>query len=125
MPSKYYAKTADFRQYGYQVRLHMFSNYGRRLNSKRSHDHKLELYDTAEMTFDDMLAEIKRVFVCEPLDLVMLRRDICVDVVGIGVDWFKTHTRAELKRNIREMGYMNVWKKKGETFDLGGEAKPD
>lgn len=121
MPSKYYAKTADFRPYGYQVRLHMFSNYGRRLDNRRSHDHKLELYDTADMTFDDMLAEIKRVFVCEPLDLVMLRRDICVDVVGTGVDWFKTHTRVELKRNIREMGYMNVWKKKGETFDLGGK----
>ena len=120
-PSKYYAKTGDFRPYGYQMRLHVFSNYGRRRNNKQAHDHKLELYDTAEMTFDDMLAEIKRVFICDPLDLVMLRRDICVDVVGIDVDWFKTHTRIELKRNIREIGYMNAWKKKGETFDLGGK----
>jgi hypothetical protein len=122
-PSQYYAQTADFRRYGYPIRLHMFSNYGRKINGKSSHDHKLELYDTGEMKFDEMLTEFTRVFICDPLELEMLRRDICVDVVGVSLDWFKIHARIELKRNMREIGYMNVIARKGETFYLG--SKPN
>ena len=122
-PSNYYAMTGDFRSYGYQIRLHMFARFGRKQNGKGAHDHKLELYDTAEMKFDEMLAEISRVFICEPLDLEMLRRDVCVDVEGISLDWFKTHTRVEFKRNIRDIGYMIVHTRKGETFYLG--VKPN
>jgi hypothetical protein len=118
-PSNYYSKTGDFRSYGYQVRLHMYANFGRKQNSKGAHDHKLELYDTAEMKFDEMLAEISRVFVCEPLDLEMMRRDVCVDVKGVSLDWFKTHSRVEFKRNIRDIGYMIVNARNVETFYLG------
>jgi hypothetical protein len=118
-PSQYYAQTGDFRPYGYEVRLHMFASFGQRCNSKRSHDHKLELYDTGEMKFDQMLSEISRVFVCDPLELEMLRRDVCVDVDGVSLNWFKTHARVEFKRNSREIGYMVVTARKGETFYLG------
>ncbi len=41
------------------------------------------------MTFDEMLFEIGRVFDCDPLKLEMLRRDVCVDVVGTILNWFK------------------------------------
>jgi hypothetical protein len=73
------------------------------------------------MKFDEMLAEIRHVFICEPLDLEMLRRDVCVDVEGMSLDWFKVHARVELKRNVRDIGYMIVNAKKGETFYLGGK----
>ena len=122
-PSKYYANTADFRSYGYPVRLHMSSEFGRKRDGKYLHDHKLELYDTAEMTFDEMLFEISRVFDCDPLRLEMLRRDVCVDVVGTSLDWFKRHARVEFKRNIREIGYMIVNARRGQTLYLG--AKPN
>ena len=122
-PSKYYACTADFRSYGYQVRLHMSSEFGRKRNDKYSHDHKLELYDTAEMTLDDIQNEISRVFDCDPLKLEMLRRDVCVDVEGTSVNWFKAHTRVEMKRNSREFGYMDVFERKAETHNMG--AKPN
>jgi hypothetical protein len=118
-PSSYYASVGDFRTYDYPVRLHMYSTYGRKRDNKQSHDHKLELYDTAEMTFDQMVYEIGRVFDCDPLKLEMLRRDVCVDVVGPSLNWFKTHTRVEFKRNSREIGYMYVHEWRGETLNLG------
>jgi formate hydrogenlyase transcriptional activator len=39
------------------------------------------------------------------------------------LDWFKSHGRIERKRNVREIGYMEVIARKGETFYLG--AKPN
>ena len=83
------------------------------------HDHKLELYDTGEMRFDQMIAEIRRVFICDPFRLEMMRRDVCVDVRGISLHWFKTHTRVEYKRNLREIGYMRITKRRGETLYIG------
>jgi hypothetical protein len=122
-PSQYYTQTGDFRPFGFEVRLHMFSTRGRDRDSKSYRDHKLELYDTAEMNFDQMVSEIRRVFVCDPLKLEMMRRDVCVDLVGTSVDWFKTHARVEFKRNMREIGFMMMTAKRGETFYLG--VKPN
>ena len=121
-PSNYYTKTADFRTYGYEARLHMYSAYGRKFNNKVLHDHKLELYGVGEMKFDEMVAEISRIFACDPLELEMMRRDVCVDVVGVGLNWFKSHTRVEFKRNLREIGYMDSLSRKGCT--RGEQGKP-
>jgi hypothetical protein len=101
----------------------MYATHGREQDSKNYRDHKLELYDTGEMTFEEMISEIERVFVCDPLKLEMIRRDVCVDVVGTSVDWFKTHARVEFKRNIREIGFMMITAKRGETYYLG--VKPN
>jgi hypothetical protein len=122
-PSEYYTQTGDFRPYGYPIRLHMFASRGKQRKGNSSRDHKLELYDTAEMTLEEMVAEIRRVFVCDPWELQMMRRDVCVDVVGVSVQWFKAHTRVEFKRNVREIGFMTVDAKRGETYYLG--AKPN
>src|SRR5271170_6643087 len=57
-PSRYYSSVGDFRTYDYPARLHMYAVFGRKRESKHSHDHKLELYDTGEMKFDQMIHEI-------------------------------------------------------------------
>lgn len=119
--SEHFASTADFRPFGYDVRLHCFS-----LKTKKP-IHKLEIYDTGEKTYQEMRRLIGSVFDCNPDRLGLMRVDLCADIHGVGVGWFKRHTIVQLKQTNREFGqvypYQTICKGRAETLYAG--VKPN
>jgi hypothetical protein len=91
-PAQHYLHTADLREFGHDVMLHSF-------NRHKEGDHKLELLNTGEKTYSEMLHEIERIFIgANPEGLDVMRIDSAVDVPGVGVDWFQKTARARYKQ---------------------------
>jgi hypothetical protein len=115
--SKYFASTADLRPFGYDARLHMYSTL------TREPIHKLEIYDAGDKTLDEMRSLAASIFEVNPDRLGLMRVDLCVDVHGVDVGWFKRHTIIQSKQTNREFGgvapYQTIRKGKAETFYAG------
>jgi hypothetical protein len=115
--SRYYASVADFRPFGYDVRLHMYS-----LLTKES-NHKLEIYDTGDKSLAEMRRLSASIFDADPDRLGLMRVDLCADVHGVDVGWFKRHTIIKSKQTNRELGgvlpYMTIRKGRAETLYAG------
>jgi hypothetical protein len=119
--SRYFASTADLRGFGYDVRLHMYSTL------TPEPIHKLEIYDAGEKTYQEMHSLAASIFDCNPDRLGLMRVDLCADLHGIDVGWFKRHTIVQSKQTQREFGtvapYQTVRKGKAETLYAG--VKPN
>lgn len=119
--SRYFASTADLRAFGYDVRLHMYSTL------TREPIHKLEIYDAGDKTFLQMKQLTASIFDVEPEALGLMRVDLCADVHGVDVGWFKRHTVVRAKQTNREFGtvvpYQTIRKGRAETLYAG--AKPN
>lgn len=115
--SRYFLSTADMREFGYDVRLHMYST----LTPKPIH--KLEIYDAGGKTLQEMRALVASIFDCNPDRLGLMRVDLCADVHGVDVDWFKRHTIVQSKQTQRELGtvapYQTVRRGRAETLYAG------
>jgi len=89
--------------------------------------HKLEIYDAGEKTYQEMRSLVGSIFDCSPDRLGLMRVDLCADVHGIDVGWFKRHTIIKSKQTQREFGsvapYQTVRKGKAETLYAG--VKPN
>jgi hypothetical protein len=119
--SKYFQSTADFRPYGYDVRLHLYSTM------TQEPIHKLEIYDTGEKTYQDMHRLVASVFDCDPGRLGLMRVDLCADIHGVDVEWFKRHTIIQSNQTQREFGrifpYQTIRKGRAQTLYAG--VKPN
>ena len=119
--SRYFASTADLRGFGYDIRLHMFSTL------TPEPIHKLEIYDAGEKTLQEMRALAASIFDCNPDRLGLMRVDLCADIHGVDVGWFKKHTIIQSKQTQRELGtvapYQTVRKGRAETLYAG--VKPN
>lgn len=119
--SRYFASTADLRAFGYDVRLHMYSTL------TPEPIHKLEIYDAGDKTFLQMKQLSASIFDLDPEALSLMRVDLCADVHGVDVGWFKRHTFVKAKQTNREFGtampYQTLRKGKAETLYAG--AKPN
>ena len=119
--SRYFVLTADLRDFGYEVRLHMYSA----LTAKPIH--KLEIYDAGEKSYGEMLSLAASIFDCDPGEMGLMRVDLCADVYGTDVGWFKRHTIIQSKQTHREFGsvspYQTIRKGRAETLYAG--VKPN
>lgn len=119
--SRYFASTADLRGFGYDVRLHMYSTL------TKVPIHKLEIYDAGDKTYAEMCRLAAGVFDCDPGGLGLMRVDLCADIHGVDVEWFKRHTVIQSKQTQREFGiappYQTIRKGKAETLYAG--VKPN
>jgi hypothetical protein len=89
---------SDLRPFGYDVILQLGCKHGKEAN------HRLELIDTGELTFDEMLGTIDRIFDVHARDLEIMRLDLAVDVPAIPVRFFQEHTRIKYKRWMQNFG---------------------
>jgi len=55
---------------------------------------KLEIYDTGDKSLCEMRRLTASIFDVDPDQLGLMRVDLCVDVHGVDVGWFKRHTIA-------------------------------
>jgi hypothetical protein len=119
--SRYFAATADLRSFGYDVRLHMYSTL------TKEPIHKLEIYDAGDKSYAEMQQLAASIFDCDPRRLGLMRVDLCVDIQGVDVGWFKRHTIVQSKQTQREFGsvapYQTIRKGRAETLYSG--AKPN
>jgi hypothetical protein len=119
--SRYFASTADLRSFGYDVRLHMYSI----LTPKPIH--KLEIYDAGDKSYQEMHSLAASIFDCDPGGLGLMRVDLCADMYGTDVGWFKRHTIIQSKQTHREFGavvpYQTIRKGRAETLYAG--VKPN
>jgi hypothetical protein len=119
--SRYFASTADLRAFGYDVRLHMYSTL------TPEPIHKLEIYDAGDKSLSEMRQLTASIFDADPDRLGLMRVDLCADVHGVDVGWFKRHTIIQSKQTNRELGgvlpYMTIRKGRAETLYAG--AKPN
>jgi hypothetical protein len=119
--SQYFASTADLRGFGYDVRLHMYSTL------TPEPIHKLEIYDAGEKTYQEMRSLAASIFDCNPDRLGLMRVDLCADVHGIDVGWFKRHTIIQSKQTQREFGTVAPYQtvRKGKAGTLYAGVKPN
>lgn len=119
--SQYFASTADLRAFGYDARLHMYSTL------TPEPIHKLEIYDAGDKSLAEMRQLCSSIFDTDPDCLGLMRVDLCADIHGVEVGWFKRHTIIQSKQTNRELGgvlpYMTIRKGRAETLYAG--AKPN
>lgn len=96
--SRFYTLVGDLRPQGVPAILHWGLRFG------GTPDHKLELLDTGERTFTQLMQDILAVFDVDPLALEIMRLDIAVDVPGVPVPWFQKHARVVRKVWVSDLG---------------------
>jgi hypothetical protein len=90
--TRHYVAVADLRPYGYDVVLHAHCKHGKEGN------HKLELMETGQKSFAELVCEINRIFVLDPMRLQTMRVDLTADVMGVPVWFFQDALRAAYKQ---------------------------
>ena len=104
MRSRYFEQVADLREYGYEVRLHMFS----RLTATPVH--KLEIYDVGDKTISEVGSLVHSIFDCNVSSLGLMRVDLCADVYGVPVEWFRRNVVIQRKRLKQEIGTVEPYR---------------
>src|SRR3954466_15632012 len=115
-PGGRYAFRIDLREFGRHSLLHFGYKH------QDTHPHKLELLDTGEMKFSEMLDEIASVFHVDPLSLPIMRVDFAVDIPNVPVSWFREHVRVRHKQfvaAISEMQESEMGRRELQTLYLG------
>lgn len=111
----YYAAMVDLREVPslkVDAKLHICSRNGKG-------DHKLELLDTGEKTWDEMMtisARVVRTSEVEQLDV--MRLDPCTDIEDVSMDWVARSVRCERKRWQKLAGKIEMLDNKHEEVDF-------
>jgi hypothetical protein len=71
-------------------------------------EHKLELLDTGEKGYSDIVAQIESTVEGPIDDLETMRIDLCADMVGIPIEWFFNRLRVKFKRVAHEIGTLKA-----------------
>lgn len=98
----HYARSGNFSEYGYPVMLHMECDISKERN------HKLEILQTGEKTYQQMRDLAAAIFEGEPEAFGIMRADLTADVPGVGVQWFKENTYIASKQITTEFGQMHT-----------------
>ena len=115
--ARHYVAVADLRPYGYELVLHTHCKHGKEGN------HKLELVETGQKSFNEFVSEINRVFVVDPMRLEIMRVDLTADVVGVPVWFFQDSLRAAFKQVANDIEKADQFSRLGrgevQTLYLG------
>lgn len=121
--SRYFERAGDFSSYGIPAVIHL------NCTMTKDQHHKVEILQTGDKTFSEMMAICGEIFDHDPLSWGISRVDLTADVPNVPVQWFKEHTYVVAKQTTREMGvtrplpYMAVRKGTAETIYAG--VKPN
>lgn len=99
-PSKHYLAVGDLRPYGFDAIMHV--------EQRRYGTSKLELLDTGHKSLDQMCSTVGDLLDGDPLEHRVSRIDLCADVPGIPVAWFRDHVRVKRKQWIAEFSQQEV-----------------
>jgi hypothetical protein len=91
-----YHSVLDFRSVGLDLRLHQ--------TSIPNIPNKLETMDSGQHTAQQIRSDIERLVEGDVDCLEIARVDMAADVVGVDMDWFRTHTDVMYKRKLDEYG---------------------
>jgi hypothetical protein len=97
-PSPHYSRVGDLRPFGINAIAHLSCKRGARPN------HKLELLDTGQVGFDEILGTVEQVFRFDPLSAEVMRVDLAADVDGVSVSYFERAAYAAYKRWACDIG---------------------
>lgn len=89
-PSKHYLAVGDLRPFGFDAVMH--------LEQRRYGTSKLELLDTGSKKLEEMCSTVERLLDGDPLEQRVSRIDLCADVTGIPIGWFRDHIRVKRKQ---------------------------
>ena len=111
-PAGRYEWVTDLRPTGIDALLH----YGlkRKDNDPHQGEHKLELLDTGEKRYSELLAQIESAIEWELNDLEIMRIDLCADIPEVPVEWFLNRVYVRFKRYAHEIGRVN-WQHIGKA----------
>ena len=90
--TRHYVAVADLRPYGFDAVLHAHCKHG------KYGDHKLELLETGKRSFRELVDEMERIFVGDPMRLEVMRVDLTADVEGVPVSFFQDALRVAYKQ---------------------------
>lgn len=115
-----YEWVTDIRPIGIDALLH----YSLKRNEDDPHEgeHKLELLDTGEKSYSDLVAQVERTVECAIEDFEVMRIDLCADMLGIPIDWFLSRIRVKHKRIAHEIGrlkFQRIGKAGIQTLSAG------
>ena len=65
---------------------------------------KLEIYDAGDKESREMRQLIVSIFDVNPDPLKLMRVDLCMDIRGVDLSWFKRHAIVRSKQTNREFG---------------------
>lgn len=108
--TRHYAAVADLRPYGFELVLHAHCKHGKEGN------HKLELMETGQKSFKELVSEINQVFAVDPMQLEVMRVDLTADVAGVPVWFFQDSLRAAFKQVANDI-------EKADQFSRLGRAE--
>jgi len=97
-PTQHYALSGDLRPFGIQAIAHLNCKHGDR------RDHKLELLDTGDRPFAEMLCTARRAFEFDPLSAEVMRIDLAADVPNVPVSYFESAAYTRYKRSACDIG---------------------
>ncbi len=112
--NKYYRTVRDLQVFGLKSVLY----FGQR----KTGNHKMQIVGTGSMLFSEILSEIRCTFDLDPLQAVVMRIDLAVDVFGYPVEWFRHNTWIMWKRSGSEFGSWSSRRKQVETLYFGQGA---
>ena len=120
MASGRYQWVTDLRPVGIDALLH----YGlkRKENDPHEGEHKLELLDTGEKSYSQLVAQLEGTVEGPVDDLDIMRVDLCADMSEVPVQWFLPRVRVKFKRVAYEMGrltYRRIGKAGIQTISAG------
>jgi len=103
-PSKHYLAVGDLRPFGFDAIMH--------LEQRRYGTSKLELLDTGTKKLGEMCSTVEDLLDGDPLRHRVSRIDLCADVAGIALTWFRDHIRVKRKQWLAEFSQESKMGKK-------------
>lgn len=120
MGSGRYEWVTNLRPVGIDALLHF--GLKRPENDPHEGEHKLELLDTGQKGYSELVAQIEGTIEGPIDDLDLMRIDLCADICEVPVSWFFPRVRVKYKRVAYEIGnlkYQRVGKKGIQTITAG------
>ena len=103
-PSKHYLAVGDLRPFGFDAIMH--------LEQRRYGTSKLELLDTGAKKLGEMCSTVEELLDGDPLKHRVSRIDLCADVAGVALTWFRDHIRVKRKQWLAEFSQESKMGKK-------------
>lgn len=113
----YYQAAGSLTQFGYDVRLHLWSKPG------RNPTHKIEFLETGSRPLSSIVAEGNKIFDFDIFKAEVVRIDLATDLSGIPVSWFSQNATFRWKQWTSTLGKQDelarMGKGKIETLYFG------
>jgi len=112
----HYLRRGDFREISggeLPVIVHQHNRHDRRAGDK------MEIVETGNLSMIDLVSIQQQVYRCDAEENRVMRVDLCSDVEGAPVSWYRDNTQIKQKQVHREWAMQTVSKRNAETLTAG------